>query len=155
MRIDDQVEASVRECLGAVIARDPGRSAAALRAVVDAGDEAFGASVELLFALDQRLLCDLHEGPVPAHSVASLAESVALMEAWADLDQTSAWRFLMALAQSRDPSEILPPDEAVRVGLIIGAWLLESFRPDGQAWESLLDECLDALEGNLLQGSIA
>ncbi|GLY16802.1 hypothetical protein LWF15_07830 [Kineosporia rhizophila] len=155
MRIDDRVEGLVRESLAAVIAADPGRMTVAGQAVLDAGEQTLDEASDLLFALNDRLLADLHDGPVRPDSVAALAEAVARMEAWTGLDSSVAWQFLMALAQGRDPSEALPPDEAVSTGLVVGGWLLSAFTPAGQHWESVLDECLDCLENNVLQGSFA
>jgi hypothetical protein len=153
MRIDDEVERLVRENLGAVILGDPGRAAAATRAIVDHGDQVFEDALALCFAVDEQLLRDLHDGPARADSIAWMAESAARMEVWADLNQADAWRFLMALVQSRDPWDVLPAAEAVRTGFVVGAWLLAAFTPEGQRWEEVLDEALDALENKVLQGS--
>jgi hypothetical protein len=155
MRIDDQVEGLVREHLAAVIAGDPGRATAATQAILDQGEEAFADAVALCFAVNDQLLRDLHDGTPRPDSIAALAESVARMEAWSDLDQVTAWRFLMALAQSHDPLDVLPTTGAVEASFIVGGWLLTAFRPEHQSWEEVLDETLDALENKVLQGSFS
>ena len=150
VRIDDQAAILVRENLAAVIAGDPGRWTAATQALADGDDRTFEDAVNLCFTLDDQLLRDLHDGPPRPDGIASLAESVARMEAWSNLDQSTAWRFLMALAQSRDPFEVLSGTEAVQTGFIVGGWLLSAFTPPNLHWEEVLDEALNALDRDLL-----
>jgi hypothetical protein len=146
MRIDSQVEPLVRESLAAAVARDPARTAASAQALVDRGDQVFAEAVALCYAVDHCLLSDLSEGRPAAAEISSLAESMTLMEAWADIDQPTAQTFMTALLELRDPASVLWPADAVETGFVVGAWLLSAFTPETTAWEFLLDDALTTLE---------
>ncbi|GAA3602172.1 hypothetical protein GCM10022223_17400 [Kineosporia mesophila] len=145
MRIDSQVEPLVREALAAVVARDPARSVVATQTLVDQGDQTFADAVDLCLAVDNHVLLDLYDGPPNLDSIASLADSVVHMEAWADIDRPTAQTFLTALVEQEDPALLLPPADAVEAGFVVGGWLLSAFVPESASWESALDHALDAL----------
>ncbi len=146
MRIDSQVEPLVRESLAAAVARDPARAAASTQALVDRGDRVFAEAVALCYAVDHCLLSELSAEQPGSDAISSLAESVALMEAWADIDQPTAETFMTALLDLRDPASVLWPADAVETGFVVGAWLLSAFTPETTAWEFLLDDALTTLE---------
>ncbi|GAA3593608.1 hypothetical protein GCM10022223_05650 [Kineosporia mesophila] len=146
MRIDSQVEPLVREALGAAVARDPERSAEAAKALAARGDSDFQYGISLCLAVDSFKLLDLHGGWPGEERITFLAEGFARMEAWAEIEQSTAEAFLAALAEQRDPTSVLPPEVAVRTAFVVGGWLLSAFPPEEQSWEDALDQVLNALE---------
>ncbi|GAB3252042.1 hypothetical protein [Kineosporia babensis] len=144
MVIDSYVESLLRETLAAMVARNLEWSAEALQALLDQGDQVYAEAVELCFAVNSQVLHDLHNGPPHPVSIASLAESVVAMEAWAALDQPTVQTFMMALAEARDPAIELPA-EAARTGFVVGAWLLAISAPENTSWEAVLDSTLHTL----------
>jgi hypothetical protein len=147
VQVNMRVEPLVREALAAAVGKDPGRSAAAVQAMMDAGDQAVQDSVNLAAAVDAYALLDLHNSQRPEDDqLHALATSFSEMESWAEFDQLTAYTFLKALADQRSLEGTLSAEVVTRIVFVMGAWLLASFGAEDRDWYTYLDEILDALE---------
>jgi hypothetical protein len=146
MQINSSVEPLVREAFAASLGRDPQRSAAAVQAMADGGDQVVRDSVTLASLIASTALLDLSDGEAPDEDeLQELVKSLLEMEAWAGIEPPDARSLLQALSGETD-RPILPPETYTRIIFVVGAWLLASFEPEDRTWYDYLDQILTRLE---------
>lgn len=147
--INLKVEPLVREAFAAAIGRDPRRSMEALQKMADKGENTVGDSISLAGTIATVALLDLFAGQAPSDAeLAELGEQFAQMEAWADLEVTTATNLLRVVAM-REDDPLLPSDAYIRLIFVAGAWLLGSFGPEDRTWYDYLDEILARIEAQI------
>jgi len=147
VQLNMAVEPLVREAFAAAVARDPGRSAEALRAMADGGDATVQDSVNLATLVAAFALRDLNGGQRPDDAdLQRLAGSFVEMNEWAEFDPDTVRSVLTALADQRSVEGELPAQEVARLIFVLGVWLMAAFGPDERHWWQYLDQILDALE---------
>ena len=146
MQINMGVEPLVREAFAASLGSDPQRSAAAVQAMADGGEQVVRDSVTLAGAIATTALLDLFDGEAPDEDqLRKLATSLVTMEEWAGIEPHEALTLLQALSgETQRPS--LPPETFTRIIFIAGAWLLAAFGPEKRTWYDYLDQILTRLE---------
>ena len=144
MKIDDRVEALVREGLQSAVRRDVDRLDRAMRAIPD--EVARVAAAQLLVAISSYVLRDLYRGQSPTdEQMQALAAKVADTEDWSNLpaDQIAEFMFVARGDQSRklDHASAGLLAFVVTASLLIGRPI-----PDGTHWFNYLDQVEAALE---------
>jgi hypothetical protein len=146
MRINLQIEPLVREAMAAAIGQDPKRSYAALQKMADGGDEVAQDCATLATLISTIALLDLSDGEPPADVILQeMAQQLAQMESWADIDESTAYALLAGVA-GRDDRQPVPPETFMRLIFVVAAWLLGAFGPDERTWYDYLDQILLRIE---------
>ncbi|MFK3982186.1 hypothetical protein ACI2K4_17635 [Micromonospora sp. NPDC050397] len=146
MKIDDRVEALVREALDAAVKQDQRRFEAGLVRVAEAGLS--GKALELLVAITAFIVLDIHSGKPSGGQLTDLANSVSDQEAWVDLAQSEVHAYLGAVVRTEPMAKVLSPQALVVVPYLTAANLLTTVsKPDqGEWWFNYLDKVEAVIE---------
>lgn len=146
MKIDDRIEALVREALDAAVKRDIDRLDASVKAFKDEASRR--AAAQLLVTVCGYVVVDIYEGHKPSgEQIRALAEQVAAQDGeWSTLAADEIVAFLHAVLGDQT-AEPLDPDAGVMMMFVVTASLLAGRpMPDGKWWYNYLDQVEAAIE---------
>lgn len=147
MKVDKQVEPSVREALGAAVAGEADRFDRAIERIGGRGDDFARDAVNLGLAIDATALYSVHQGQRPDdEQLADLARSFNQAEGWAEIAPDAPLKFLTALADQTPITDVVPLEDVALLTFGVGGWLLSAFLPEDVEWTDFLDRILDRLE---------
>ncbi|MFG3555180.1 hypothetical protein ACGGAQ_12370 [Micromonospora sp. NPDC047557] len=145
MQVDERVEGAVREAYRAVIAKDGDRLAAAFAGLNE--DEAQMAVRYAVFVVGF-IVKDVFRNGATEAELSELADKIIASESpWVDLGRREDLARLLAAATSGNivASSTARADVVGNI-LVVGGFLLTSFRLDDQRWWDYLDEIWAAME---------
>ncbi|MET8527118.1 hypothetical protein [Micromonospora sp. NPDC005172] len=145
MRIDEHVEGAVREAYRAVIAKDGDRLAATFAGLNE--DEAQMAVRYAVFVVGF-IVKDVFRNGATEAELSELADKIIASESpWVDLGPREDLATLLAAATSGNiVASSTARADVVGNTLVVGGFLLTSFRLDDQRWWNYLDEIWTAME---------
>jgi hypothetical protein len=145
MRIDERVEARVRESFGAVLDRDGNRMTAAFEGLDESDSElAIRLGVYVVgFVMNDAF----REGPAAADAHATARDIIESEGSWVDVgtpDEVA--NFLLSAARSDITFPGVPKEDLVGLTFVCGAYLLGTRRLESQQWFEYLDQIWAVLE---------
>jgi hypothetical protein len=144
VKIDDRIEAMVREGLQSAVRRDAERLDRAMRAFPDEAARVAGA--QLLMAISAYTLVDLYGGQRPTdEQVEALAAKVAQTEDWSHLLAGDIAGF-MRLVLGDQSAQLDPVAAGILAFVVTGSVLIGRPMPEGKHWFNYLDQVEAALE---------
>jgi hypothetical protein len=144
VKIDDRIEAMVREGLQSAVRRDVDRLDRAMKAFPDEASRA--AAAHLMMSISAYVMTDLYGGKPPTDDqVRALAAKVAETEDWSNLPANEVAEFMRLVLG--DQSIQLDPVSAGLLAFVVTASLLIGRpMPEGKHWFNYLDQVEAALE---------
>lgn len=146
MKVDKNVEPAVRKAYAAAVAGNSEWLNDALKEIADGGDDFAVRALELAVVVDAAALHALYDGHPDADQIDELLGHFRDSESWGGIHPAVARPFLTALADHTPAQDAVGLADLADVSIVMGAWLLSAFLPDGKDWTDFLDEILDALE---------
>lgn len=147
MKIDRDVELSVRKAFMAAVKGDGVGFNTAVQAIADQGDDFLAQAVALAYAVDAAALFSIHSGQRPDDQQLQLLaqEFTEQEEGWADVAEAVTLKYLTSLADGTSPLTVISATDTTFASLAIGGWLLSAFVPEGGDWFDFLDSILGEL----------
>lgn len=144
MRIDERVEAHVRQAFSAVIARDGERMVEAMRGLDEADSQR---AVGLALYVCGFVVNDIHRSGATDSEIHELAAQITRSESrWVNLNTAQVATLLRAAAAGDDTFGGLSHADVPGLAFVAGGHLLGAFSYDDQAWHEYLDQIWAVLE---------
>jgi hypothetical protein len=144
MRIDERIEAHVRQAFGAVIGRDGDQMTEALRGLDEADSQV---AVGLALYVCGFVVNDIYREGATDGEVRGLAEQIVRSEAaWIKLDANDIAKLLKAAATGDNTFGGLDTSAVAGLAFVCGGHLVGAFSEDDQPWHQYLDEVWEAFE---------
>jgi hypothetical protein len=145
MRIDERVEARVRESYSAVVGRDADRMVAAFEGLDPAGSVQ---AIQLgVFVVGFIMKDCFHDGPTEADVREVAHEVIDAVKDWIDLGEADeVATFLLSASRADMIFPGVPKEDVVGLTFVCGGYLLASRSRETQRWYEYLDEIWGVLE---------
>jgi hypothetical protein len=139
MRVDERIEARVREAFAAAVGEDQSRFEAAL----DGLSSEDGATARSYAAYVVGFIVnDVLRGGASEEDLGGIADrAIAATSSWTDLGAPAeVTALLRATSEGALKLTGVPAEKAVDMTFVLGAYLLQAYRLDGQEWWTYLDD---------------
>lgn len=143
MKIDERVEAHVRNAFNGVIARDGEQMVEALRGLDEADSLT---AIGLVLYVCGFVVNDIYRTGATADEIRELADQVVRSESWVRLRTDEVATLLSAAATGDDTLGGLTKADIPGTATVVGGHLLGAFSHDDQPWHEYLDEIWAVLE---------
>lgn len=145
MRIDERIEECVREAFAAAIAKEGDRMVAALKPLSE--EDARTGIGYAVFVCGHVINALFPDGPTHDDLLAMAQRVVDSERGWVNLGEAgNVANFLGAAAQGDTTFPDVNKEDVIGYAFVCGAYLLTSYRRDGQTWWTHLDEVWEAAQ---------
>ncbi len=151
MTIDNEVESTVREVLGAVIARDLGRFEAGLATVGEHGDDFATRALQLAISVCATAVVNVHGRAPSPEEARALAERTSKRLAWAGVPEDEVAKYVGAVVDGTALDTAFDGQRLTLLTFMIAGSLVSASTGERGTWENYLDE----IEGELEHGGLA
>jgi hypothetical protein len=149
VKINNQIEALVREVFAAAVVQESDRFNRAVDVIAAEGDGPFEEALNLALDICRVALFSIHEGQRPdPEQLDYLANGFESSESWVGVSTGDAHIFLTALADVKSPTATLSLKSVIPIAFAMGGWLLAAFLPENKHWYNFLDEILKEIEAS-------
>jgi len=136
MQIDERIEQHVRDAFAAAVGEDRGRLDAALSSLRDEdGPKAWSYAAYVV----GYVVNDIDATDQDLDGIAQRA--IAATSSWFDLgDRAAVGALLRAASEGDAKMPSVPTEKVVDLTFVLGSYLLQSYRADGQEWWDFLSQ---------------
>lgn len=144
MKIDKTIEPIVRDALWGVIKRDPDKVREALVTLPD--DQASTKAGQLALAVALYAIHEIYSGRPSETQVLGLANKIAEMESWANVNAEELTTFLTAALDRLRLDKDLSLERVAYLIYIVAGSLVSAGRKEDEKWWDFLDRAEAAIE---------